>query len=147
MKKIILALSLFAVTGLSSSYANEDVKVSKRVLSAFQNDFNSAVNARWSVEQEFYKVSFTNMDMPVEAYYDEDGALVGSVRTLSFEQLPLAIIHEYSRRFENSPVKNVVEITNTEGTSYRIWTEKGNKTYKLRANASGEIVTLEKRKK
>lgn len=138
---------MFAVVGLSSSYANEDVKVSKKVLSAFQSDFNSAVNAKWSVEQEFFKVSFTNMDMQVEAYYDEDGALVGSVRNLSFEQLPLAIIHEYNRRFENSPVKNVAEITNAEGTSYRIWTEKGNKVYKLRANASGEIIVIEKRKK
>lgn len=138
---------MFAVVGLSSSYANEDVKVSKRVLSAFQNDFNSAVNARWSLEQEFYKVSFINMDMQVEAYYDEEGALVGSVRNLSFEQLPLAIIHEFNRRFESAPVKSVVEITNVEGTSYRIWTEKGNKNYKLRATASGEIAVIQKTKK
>ncbi|MBL7762068.1 MAG: hypothetical protein JNL23_01455 [Chitinophagaceae bacterium] len=147
MKKIILALSMLAVVGLSSSYANEDVKVSKRVLSAFQNDFNSAENAKWSVEKNFFKVSFTNMDMQVEAYYDEDGALLGSVRSLSFEQLPLAVIHEYNRRFESDTLKKVVEITNVEGTSYRIWIEKGNKVYKLRANASGEIVVLEKTKK
>ena len=147
MKKIILALAIFAVAGLSSSYANEDVKVSKKVLSAFQNDFNSAVNAKWSVEKNFFKVSFTNMDMQVEAYYDEDGALLGSVRSLSFEQLPLAIIQGYNRRFEDAPVKKVVEITNIEGTSYRIWTEKENKSYKLKANASGEIVIMEKKKK
>jgi hypothetical protein len=147
MKKIILALSMLAVVGISSSYANEDLKVSKKILSAFQSDFNSAVNPRWSLEQEFYKVSFTNMDMEVEAYYDEEGLLVGSVRRLAFEQLPLAIIHEFNRRFENAPVKNVVEITNAEGTSYRIWTAKGNKNYKLRATASGELVVIQKTKK
>ena len=147
MKKIILSFVLFAAVGITTAMASEDVKVSKQVLSAFQTDFNAAKNVKWSQEDEFYKASFTNMEMQVEAYYDELGQLVGSVRRLSIEQLPLAIIHEFNRRFGNAPVLNVTEITNLDGTSYRIWTEKGNKQYKLKANASGEITVLDKKKK
>jgi len=146
MKKIIMALSIVAA-GITSVYANEDVKINSKVLSAFDKDFTSAKNAKWIQEGEFLKVSFTIADMLTDAYYSEDGELLGSARNLLFEQLPLAVIREFNKRFDAASVINVLEITNEDGTSYRVFLEKNNKKIKIKANPSGEITVLSKSKK
>ena len=93
------------------------------------------------------KARFTISDMLTEAYYNEEGEFLGSARNLLFEQLPLSVIHEFNKRFDETSVLNIIEITNSEGTSYRIWLEKGDKKIKLNASANGEISILEKVKK
>jgi hypothetical protein len=147
MKKIIIMLSMLVTVALTSVFANEGVNINQKVLKAFEKDFTTAKNVKWNKEGEYLKASFTISDMLTDAYYTEDGELVGSARNLLFEQLPLAVIHEYNKRFDEASVLNVLEITNNEGTSYRLWIEQDNKKIKIRASGSGEITVLEKSKK
>ena len=146
MKKIILSLFILAA-GVTSAFANDDTKVSEKVKSAFSKDFSSAKNVTWKQDGEFLKASFTIADMLTNAYYNEDGELLGSARNLSFEQLPLSVIHEFNKRFDGSSVISITEITNGEGTSYRIWAEKDERKFKVSATSQGELAILEKSKK
>ena len=147
MKKVIITLSMLMTVAVTSVFAKEGTDINQKVLTAFEKDFNSAKNVKWNRDGEYLKASFTIADMLTDAYYTEAGELVGSARYLLFEQLPLSVIHGYNKRFDESSVLSVLEITNEEGTSYRLWIEQGNKKIKIRANSSGDITVLEKSKK
>ncbi|MGC4037895.1 MAG: hypothetical protein QM764_18170 [Chitinophagaceae bacterium] len=144
MKKIILGLSLLMAVGISSAFATEELKVNEKVLSSFGKDFSLAKNVQWREESGYLKARFTVSDMLIEAYYTEDGEFVGSARNLLFDQLPLSVIHEFNKRYDENSVLSVLEVTNSEGTSYRIWIEKDNKKVKLNSTSSGEITVAEK---
>jgi hypothetical protein len=147
MKRMIITLSMLMTVAVTSVFAKEGTDINQKVLTAFEKDFTTAKNVKWMRDGEYLKASFTLSDMLTDAYYTEDGELVGSARNLLFEQLPLAVIHEFNKRFDESAVLNVLEITNTEGTSYRVWIEQGNKKIKIRANGSGDLTVVEKSKK
>lgn len=147
MKKTILALSMMIAIGTSSAFANEDLKVNQKVLSSFGKDFTFAKNVKWDEERGYLKARFTVSDMLIEAYYTPEGELVGSARTLLFNQLPLSVIREFNRNYKEESVLSVLEVINSEGTSYRIWLEEGNKRIKLNASSDGEINIAEKIKK
>jgi hypothetical protein len=147
MKKIILGLSMLMAVGISSAFANDEIKVSDKVLSSFGKDFTYAKNIQWREEGGYLKVRFTISDMLTEAYYNEEGEFLGSARNLLFSQLPLSVMHEFNKRFDEASVLSIMEITNDNGTSYRIWLETGDKKIKLNASSNGEISVLEKGKK
>jgi hypothetical protein len=147
MKKIILGLTMLMAIGVSSAFANDELKVNEKVLSSFGKDFTFAKNVKWSEESGYLKVRFTISDMLTEAYYTKDGEFVGSARSLLFAQLPLSVIHEFNKNYKEESVLSILEITNSEGTSYRIWLEKDNRKIKLNATSFGEITVLERSKK
>ena len=147
MKKIILGLSMLMAVGISSAFANDEIKVNDKILSSFSKDFTFAKNVQWREEGGYLKARFTISDMLTEAYYTTEGEFLGSARNLLFEQLPLSVIHEFNKRFDETSVLNVLEVTNSEGTSYRIWLEKDEKKIKVSASSNGDITILEKVKK
>ena len=133
--------------GISSAFANEELKVNDKVLSSFGKDFTLAKNVQWREESGYLKARFTVSDILIEAYYSVDGEFIGSARNLLFEQLPLSVIREFNQKYDEASILSVLEITNSEGTSYRIWLEKDNKKIKLNATSAGDITVLEKVKK
>ncbi len=133
--------------GVTSAFANDELKVNDKVLSSFGKDFTFAKNVQWREEGEYLKARFTISDMLTEAYYTKDGEFVGSARNLLFTQLPLSVIHGFNKDYSEESVVSILEITNADGTSYRIWLEKDNKKIKLNASSLGEITVLEKTKK
>lgn len=147
MKRFIITLSMFMTLAVTAALANAGADINPKVQAAFEKDFSSAKNVKWNKDGDYLKASFTIADMLTDAFYTEEGQLVGSARNLSFDQLPLAVVHEVNKRFETGTVLNVLEITNDEGTSYRLWIEDGNKKIKIRSNGSGEITVLERIKK
>jgi hypothetical protein len=147
MKRIIIMLSMFMTVAVTAAIANEGADINPKVQAAFDKDFSSAKNVKWNRDGDYLKASFTMGDMLTDAFYTEEGELVGSARNLTFDQLPLAVVLEVNKRFGEGTVLNVLEITNDEGTSYRLWIEQANKKIKIRSNGSGEITVLEKIKK
>lgn len=147
MKKLILGLSMMMAIGISSAFANEELKVNEKVLSSFGKDFTLAKNVQWREEGGYLKARFTVSETLIEAYYTTDGEFVGSARSLLFEQLPLSVIREFNQRYNEASVLSILEVTNSEGTSYRIWLEESNKKIKLNASSTGDLTILEKTKK
>ena len=147
MKRIIITLSMLVTVAVTSVFAKEGTEINQKVLTAFEKDFTAAKNVKWIRDGEYLKATFTLSDMLTDAYYTEEGELLGSARNLLFEQLPLSVIHEFNKRFDESAVLNILEITNVEGTSYRLLVQQGNKKLKIRANGSGELTVIEKSKK
>jgi hypothetical protein len=146
MKKIIVALSVVAITGLTPVLANGDPGDS-RTEEIFIRQFSGAENVKWAdLENNFKKVSFTLGGTRAEAYFSSEGELLGTVRNLFFSQLPLVVIQSVNNRFAGSVIVEVKEIANAEGTSYRVVFEHKNKKYNLKLNSSGEILEQQKEK-
>ena len=138
---------MLMTVGISSAFANDEIKINDKVLSSFGKDFTFAKNVQWREEGGYLKARFTISDMLTEAYYNEDGEFLGSARNLLFQQLPLTVMHEFNKRFDEASVLSVMEVTNSEGTSYRIWLEADGKKIKVNASSDGDITVLKKIKK
>jgi hypothetical protein len=147
MKRLVTALAMIMTVGVSAAFATDDVKVDKDVLSAFQKDFTGAQHVKWSKEQNFYKAAFVLGDTRVIAYYSEEAEFAGSARSLVPAQLPLAVTSQISKRYGPVDLVEVTEISNDTGTSYKIMLETADKTIKLNAFPTGQLVLVKKIRK
>ena len=113
----------------------------------FAQQFAGAENVKWTKLTDGYqKASFTLSGIRVEAYFNQDGELQGTLRNLFYNQLPLAVMQTVSHKFSGAVIVEIKEITNNDGTTYRVVLEQRNNKYNLRMNSSGEITEKEKEK-
>lgn len=123
MKKILLALTMMVTIGMSAAFAGEG-EVSKRVLNAFQSEFNKAQDVSWSTGNNFYKAEFTMNGQRVFAYYSLEGDLLGVARFISPLQLPLRPLTQLKNDYSDYWVSDLFEVNNEDGTQYYVTLEK-----------------------
>jgi len=147
MKQFFLVLSLSLAVVLTAS-ANPTPVNDPKVEKAFSKLFAGASNVSWSKEEGNYlKASFVWGDHYTVAYFGEDGKLLGSIRGLFFNQLPLSVIRSFNSSFSDHIVLEVREISNDEGVSYTLLTEHKNKKYRIRMNGLGDVIEKTRVKK
>lgn len=146
MKKLFLSLSLL-MTIAGTALANDKANVNELVKAAFKKEFPAASLIEWNNPGEYYKATFMLWGHRTEAYFTEDGQLQGSIRSIFYNQLPLAIMTSVDKRFEGAEILDVNEINNSNGTTYSLLLEAGNRKYRVKANASGGITEVNKLKK
>ena len=147
MKKIIVSLSFLLTAGLSHSFANNRIEPSQEVLDEFKKEFTSAQYVSWTKSGEYDKATFLLAGRRVIAYFNAAAQFEGCVRDIFFDQLPLTVMTAVDKRFAEADIHDVKEITNAEGTSYRITLEVKNKKYKIKVGSGGNIDEVEKVKK
>ena len=147
MKKIFLSLSLMLTVGLTTALANDELNVSKQVRQSFKKEFAGAQLVKWDDLGQYLKATFVLGGHRAEAYFNTDGELEGCIRDLFYDQLPLAVMTSLDKRFAEAAILDVREITNTEGTAYRVTLEMQNKRYRVKTDPGGNITEAEKIKK
>jgi hypothetical protein len=142
MKKTIIGLvaaSLLTITAFSrDQYPNPSV------LQAFQTDFKHATNVEWQERRDFVKVNFIFNGSRVEAYYELDGELIGTARTILFDQLPVVSLKEIETRFPGSAFYDLTEYDKRGEIFYMLTVEQGSKKLTVRVFPSGDV-TVEKK--
>lgn len=146
VKKILLSFALLFIVTISARSA-EDIEVSKVVQASFEKEFAGAQLISWKDMGEFMKATFILGERRTEAYFREDGQLEGSARALFYSQLPLIVMTSFDKRFAGAEVWDVLEINNSQGTTYRITIERKHKRYRVRMDANGNIKEIERLKK
>jgi hypothetical protein len=68
-------------------YPSPEIKPGVQVLNAFAGQYPDAENITWSIEKEYYVATFTLMSAPANAWFDESGECLLSVKEHPFEQL------------------------------------------------------------
>jgi hypothetical protein len=144
MKKIIVSFSLLLAAGLSTSFAATETNPDQRTLDGFNKEFIAAQNVSWDKQGEYDKATFLLAGHRVIAWFNSAGQLEGCVRDLFFDQLPLNVMTAIDKRFAGADILSVREITNSEGTSYRLTLETKNKKYNVKLGSSGNIDEVEK---
>ncbi len=123
MKKIFLFLSFAMIIGMTSAFASTDPNVSPKVQQSFKKEFPTAEYVRWGKDQDYLKASFVFADYRTEAWFSADGQLLGTIRDLLYNQLPLAVMKELEKRFPTADIIEIREITNSNGTTYKMVAE------------------------
>jgi len=143
MKKMFVSVSLLLTAGLPAVFAagpNPD----KQVLDLFKKEFSAAQHVTWNKLDNYDKATFKLGGSWVIAYFNPAGQLEGCARDIFFDQLPLAVMSAVDKRFAEATIINVREITNVDGTSYRLTLEKNNKKYKVKVDTSGNISEVDR---
>src|SRR5574338_638099 len=146
MKKIFLSLAMFVTLGTMSAFADSS-DVSPKVLTAFNNDFNSAKEVEWSVGSNFYRAAFTFNGNHVFAFYDTDGKLLGLTRYISSLNLPMNLQRDLKKNYSDYWISDLFEVANNNGTSYYITLENADTKIVLKANANSDWNTYNKVRK
>jgi hypothetical protein len=147
MKKFFL-VALILTAGFVSSFANPLENVDPKAEQVFSRQFAGAQSISWTrTESGLLKVSFVWGGHSTVAYFNESAELVGSVRNLFFDQLPMTIVRAVDQKFKSPVVTEVREISTDEGTSYSIVLEEGTKKYSVKFNSLGDVLSKDRLKK
>jgi hypothetical protein len=145
MSTKFLVLPLLAMATVFSSFASPAISKEPDAKKEFSKQFAGAANVSWSVvKTDLARVSFTWAGHRAEAYYNSNAELIGTVRGLFYEQLPLSVIRTVDSKFKTPAVLEAREISNEEGTSYVVVLERKEKKYKVRLNGQGTILEEQK---
>jgi hypothetical protein len=146
MKNFIVATATALAIGMSPVFANGSNE-NPQAAKVFAQQFIGAQNVKWSSLHDGYqKVSFVLNGVAAETYFDAEGELLGTIRNLLYNQLPLAVMQKVSKKFTDGVVLVVNEITNPDGTSYKLTLEQKNRKYDVRLNSLGEVIEVQKEK-
>jgi hypothetical protein len=148
MKRIFVSLSFMLAVGLTTAFADNETDVSSKVKESFKKEFIEAEFVTWSKVEfvtmgevaTYQMVRFVFHNHAEIAYFDEDGELLGSARSILFDELPLAVIKSFERKFSGADFREILEVSNIEGTSYVITEVTKNKQYHVKVNPNGGIM-------
>ena len=144
MKKIFVSLSLMVTVGLTTVLANDNFNVNDKIKESFKKEFAGVTSVKWEKQKDFQTATFVFYDHLVIAYFNTDGELLGSARDVAFYELPMAVIKSFDKNFAGFNPTEVIEISNREGTFYRLTIEGQNKRYNIKADAGGNILDIVK---
>ncbi len=140
MKKILFSAMLLTGLGITSAFASEPLPEETAAAKNFKKEFAGAEYVKWNSIGDYQKASFLLGGHRAEAYFDADGMLAGSVRDLFYDQLPLAVMKTVDSRFSNADIIDVREISNADGTSYKVELESASKRYTLKLSSAGDLL-------
>ena len=147
MKKLFISLLFILFIGITIVLANNNIDISDQAKASFRKEFAGAELLEWNYMGEHQIALFILNSYRVEAYFDADGALEGFDRFISLNQLPLAVQKTIPLHFSNVVIRDILEITNTDGITYLLTLEKADKSYHVKINSSGDILKVVKDKK
>ncbi|MDB5211750.1 MAG: hypothetical protein JWQ30_2577 [Sediminibacterium sp.] len=133
MKKFLIAC-LIVVSFATSSFASNNATISSKAMAHLEANYSAAKNVSWTVSDNFEKASFTVGNEKVDVYYNEDGNLLGSTKTMAFDKLPKSALEilttEYT--FPDYELTDCIEYTDVDN----------NKNYFVSFDINSERVVL-----
>jgi hypothetical protein len=121
MKKIILTIAI-AVSSLFV-FANE-TNVNSAVMNAFNSEFSSATEVKWTSATNFYKASFVFNEQHLTVFYSFEGKMLGVAKNISSLDLPMSLQASLKKEFGGRWITELFELSGEEGTSYYITLEQ-----------------------
>ena len=146
MKKIILALSLVITMTASSAFA-EGKSIPAKALASFKADFSEAQEINWTTGDDYYVAKFVLHGQTIFAYYSPDGDYLSTLRNISTLQLPINLLRELKNDYSSYWVSNLIEIGNSDGTTYYVTLENADKKLTLKSKNSGYWDSYSKKQK
>jgi hypothetical protein len=118
MKKILLAAGILLISGMATFAQNYNRDYAKEaypfIKNQFTADFPNAKNVLFARVKNLNKVSFTQDKEKMNAYYDDEGQLIGTIRNETFADLPGNAQKEILNKYPGYTVANVVKFDDNE---------------------------------
>ena len=147
MKKSFLLLLGLLVAGMITTFSQNDMILNPRVEETFKKEFPEAQFVRWTEGTDYSRVDFVLMDYRLGALFSNDGQLLETHRDLIYNQLPLTVMKGLEKDFPEADFSQIEEISNSDGTKYKLQVETKKRYYTVLATADGTISIVERSKK
>ena len=145
MKKTALITALILVTAITGSFAN-DGGISRAVNANFVKEFNSARDVRWQSQKNYAIATFNMAGQILMAYYTYDGQLVAVLHHIPVDHLPIFLIKEIKKNYNEYWVTELFEAVADGDSHYYVTMENPDETIKLKSVGS-TYWTVEKTRK
>lgn len=149
MKKLatVLAATVMLLSASAFTKDNNDTKATTKVEKSFKTDFSHAENTIWRKIGDVFIASFLVDDVELEAAYNSDGELVGTMKKIQAQDLPLVVNLAIAKKYNGYEVaKKAEEITFEKQTNYYINVCNGKEILKLKCSVNGELIVDKKTK-
>ncbi len=113
----------------------------------FQKEFSGATHVKWNEGKDIISATFVLSDSRIIAYFTSQGELIGTERSVLFNQLPLNVVKEINNRYGNAPIFDIVEYTSGTETFYGMVADTPTKRLKLKISAEGDVTVQHREKK
>lgn len=147
--KQIFTLVVLLTFGVITSNANVGDPTSKAMQANLEKSFAGAKLLQWhelkSADLYYAHILYNNEHL--NAYFDQDGELVATGRSISAGALPLVISQSISRKYGSATIEDVIEYISKEQTSYLVTLQSGDKELVVHAFTDGGSYIFKKAKK
>lgn len=143
MKNLILSTAV--ILSLSfNAIASPTEPANEKVQNTFHQVFKQADNVNWYSTGNKYEAFFVMDNVKTHATIDSKGNLVQTVRYYTKENLPANIIYSVNKAYKDKTIFGVTEVSNHNGTNYRIVLKDENNYININANSQGETELVSK---
>lgn len=142
MKKLFIA-ALMVVSLATSAFAAETNKVNSSVSYNFNIDFKNATNVTWTTAENYSKATFVLNNEKMEAFYNEDGSIIGTSKSVDVDELSINTKRTIAKRFTGYTVKEAIKFTGTEESAYYIAAENEQESVVLKVTDK-QVSTLKR---
>lgn len=137
MKKVILYVaSVFIIAAATAAPGS-------KLLQRFNETFPNAKNVKWRDDPAGYFVSFTQNGNFNKVFYNTNGNFVYSLKYSDAAGLPVNIAMALNKKFGESKILGVTEVTTQNNLVYNIKLSKNEKLYCLDVTSDGTIAKQE----
>ena len=138
MKKLFIA-ALLSVSVLTSAFAKETSNVTTPVLQSFNSEFKNATDVKWTPKGEYTRATFILDKTRMEAFFDKDGAILGTSAAVTVDQLPVPAKRAFAKKYQSYTVKEAIQFTNHAEESYYINAENEKESVVIRIDAANQL--------
>ncbi len=147
MKKLFIS-GLLALTLITSSFAAP--ASGSRAMDHFTSSFANAKGVSWKITDRFEKVSFTLNNEKVDAFYDNNGEMIGISKTMAFDKLPKSALETLTTKytFPEYQLKDCIEFTNADNEkNFYVSFDTKNESIVLEITKAGGVSVMSKTRK
>ena len=147
MKKLLFAalfIASFASTALAKDVKN---KVSYRIENNFKTNFSGAQNVSWTFKSNFVKAIFDNNGEKMEAFYNLNGDIIGTSKSITLSQLPVDAKRSFAKSYSGYTVKEAIHFESSDEDAYYISAENEKQSVVLKVSNNREISIFNKDRK
>ena len=146
MKKYFLSLAVLLTLGATTLFAGTSPGGNPKAVEVFKKQFVNAENVKWSFEGGYDKATFILGGNRAIAVFSSEGELMGSMRDLVYNQLPLVVITGLDNKYPTAVLIDIREVTTAEGTRYKFTLEQKSKKYAVSITPDGSVETVQRLK-
>jgi hypothetical protein len=146
MKKLFFA-ALIATTVATSAFASDANKINFRISESFKHEYNNATNVNWTLRPTFAKASFEVDGKKVEAFYNLEGKMIGTSKSISIDELPVGSKRSFAKKYAGYTVQEAIKFDGEDDTAYYISAENSEQSLILRVEEAGGLSIFKRTKK
>lgn len=145
MRKLFITALL--VIAVAAGVFAAPTKVSSSILVNFNAVFKEATDVSWLITNDYTKAGFTSDNTKMEVFYDYNGDIIGTSKSIPLDELPVNAKRPFAKLFAGYDVKEAIRFEGFDETSYYISGENEKESVILKVNDLNRVSVFKRTKK